>query len=59
MRGHLGEKVWGVVSACMRGVEAFGLERGVDERVGRVKEELQVRYYDVVVRRLGEVRVQI
>lgn len=57
VRGHLGEKVWGVVGACLRGVEAFGLERGVDESVGRVKEELQVRYYDVVVRRLGEVRV--
>ncbi|KAE9969876.1 hypothetical protein EG328_006612, partial [Venturia inaequalis] len=57
VRSHLGEKVWGVVGACLTGIEAFGLEEGVDERVSRVKEMLQVRYYDVVVRRLGEVKV--
>jgi hypothetical protein len=53
VRGVAGERVWGVVGACLRGV----LDGKEDERVGRVKEELQVRYYDVVVRRLGEVRV--
>jgi hypothetical protein len=57
VRGNLGDKVYGVVGACLRGVEAFGLEKGADERKGRVKEELQVMYYDVVVRRLGEVKV--
>jgi Prion-inhibition and propagation len=57
VRGNLGDKVYGVVGACLRGVEAFGLEKGADEREGRVKEELQVMYYDVVVRRLGEVKV--
>jgi len=57
VRGFLGEKVWGVVRACLVGVQAFGLEEGDDERVPGVAALLQSGYYDVVVRRLGEVKV--
>jgi hypothetical protein len=57
VRGHLGDKVWGVVRACLVGVAAFGLEEGDDERVPGVAALLQSGYYETVVRRLGEVRV--
>jgi serine/threonine protein kinase len=57
VRGNLGDKVWEVVRACLTGIEAFGLGRDDDERISRVKEDLQIGYYDVVVKRLGEVKV--
>jgi hypothetical protein len=57
VRGHLGDKIWGVVRACLTGVKAFGLEEGDDEREPEVAALLQSGYYDVVVRRLGEVKV--
>jgi len=38
-------------------VQAFGLEEDDDERVPGVAALLQSGYYDVVVRRLGEVKV--
>jgi hypothetical protein len=57
VKGHLGDKIWGVVRACLMGVRAFGLEEGDDERVPEIAALLQSGYYDVVVRRLGEVKV--
>jgi hypothetical protein len=57
VKGHLGDKIWGVVKACLMGVKAFGLDEADDERVPGVAALLQSGYYDVVVRRLGEVKV--
>jgi len=57
VRGHGGDKVWGVIKACLMGVRAFGLGEGDDERQPTVAALLQSGYYDVVVRRLSEVKV--
>jgi len=38
-------------------VGAFGLKEGCDERVPGQAELLQMGYYDVVVKRLSEVKV--
>jgi hypothetical protein len=57
VKGNLGDKVFGVVDACLKGLKGFGLDEGSDERVPEVAELLQGAFYDVVVRRLAEVKV--
>jgi hypothetical protein len=57
VRGHLGERVEGVVRACLEGPVAFGIEKDVDERREEVGERLQRGFYERVVRELGEMRI--
>ncbi|KAF2731817.1 hypothetical protein EJ04DRAFT_578805 [Polyplosphaeria fusca] len=57
VRGHLGERVEGVVRACLEGPGAMGVGVGVDEKSARGGEALGRGFYREVVRVLGDLRV--
>lgn len=57
VRGTAGDKLWKVVSACLTGVRAFGLRESDDESNPENAAVLQSGLYNVVVRRLAEVKV--
>ncbi|KAL5438149.1 hypothetical protein PMIN07_006383 [Paraphaeosphaeria minitans] len=57
VRSHLGDRVEGVVRACLVGASAFGVGEGRDEREEGGGAELQRGFYERVVREFGVMRV--
>lgn len=57
VRSRLGDRVYDVVNACLRGEGEFGVREGEDERVGEVGARLQKAFYERVVKVLGDMRV--
>ncbi|KAH7138941.1 prion-inhibition and propagation-domain-containing protein [Dendryphion nanum] len=57
VRSHLGERVKGVVEACLKGPTTFGVQEGEDEKEREVGARLQRGFYEKVVKVLGEMRV--
>jgi len=53
VKSYLGNTVEEVVRSCLVGPEAFGLEKGCDERRGVVAAALQSAFGERVVRKLG------
>ncbi|KAF2654502.1 hypothetical protein K491DRAFT_469746 [Lophiostoma macrostomum CBS 122681] len=57
VRSRLGNRVEGVVRACLEGPGAFGVREGADEKREEVGACLQRGFYERVVRELGDMRV--
>jgi hypothetical protein len=57
VRSRLGNRVEGVVRACLEGPSAFGVVKGADEKREEVGACLQRGFYERVVRELGDMRV--
>ncbi|KAM4055233.1 prion-inhibition and propagation domain-containing protein [Hirsutella rhossiliensis] len=54
---EMGQRFEGATRACLAGGPELGLHPGEDETADEVAERLSVRYYEDVVKRLGEVVV--
>ncbi|KAF2263802.1 hypothetical protein CC78DRAFT_518082 [Lojkania enalia] len=57
VKGYLGVRVEGVVRACLEGPVAFGVPEGIDEKSEAGGAFLGRRFYHVVVKDLGDMRV--
>ncbi|ORY14767.1 prion-inhibition and propagation-domain-containing protein [Clohesyomyces aquaticus] len=58
VRSFLGDRVEGVVRACLEGPTAFGFKTdNLDERKEEVGAQLQSMFYEKVVKELGDMRV--